>query len=192
VSQDHRVLEEKMGWELRFIEWGNGWWSSPFLDQVIPWITHFGSYLAVLVFIIVSCAIIKRKKAVLHLLLLYGILAGIVYGLKYLTQRPRPFQILAMASQLSQTRGEVIDPSFPSAHSACAFMMATLLAFWFPRYQVIFYVLAAFIGWTRIYLFLHYPTDVIAGGILGYGITKLVLHFTSSSFHNTDKSNPHR
>jgi undecaprenyl-diphosphatase len=186
VSQDHRALEEKMRWELRFMEWGKGWWSSPFLDQVIPWITHFGSLLAVLVFIIVSCAIIKRKKAVLHLLLLYGILAGIVYSLKYLIQRLRPFQILAMASQLSQTRAEVIDPSFPSAHSAYAFMMATLLAHWFPRYRIVFYALAGFIGWTRIYLFLHYPTDVIAGSILGYGVTRIVLYLTSRSSHSTD------
>jgi undecaprenyl-diphosphatase len=59
--------------------------------------------------------------------------------------------------------------------------MATLLAGWFPKYRVIFYVLAGFIGWTRIYLFLHFPTDVIAGGLLGYGVTKIALLFVSKS-----------
>jgi undecaprenyl-diphosphatase len=54
-------------------------------------------------------------------------------------------------------------------------MMATLLANRFPRYRVIFFIGAAFIGWTRVYLGLYYPTDVIAGGLLGYGITKLYL-----------------
>jgi undecaprenyl-diphosphatase len=58
-------------------------------------------------------------------------------------------------------------------------MMATLLANRFPRYRVIFFIAAAFIGWTRIYLGLHYPTDVIAGALLGYGITKLFLHYST-------------
>ena len=164
-----------MGWELRFMAWGKGWWSSPFLDQVIPWLTHLGSLLAVLLFILVISSVLRRKEVTLHLLLLYGVLAGIAYGLKYLIQRPRPFQVLAMASGLSKTRGEVIDPSFPSAHATYAFMMATLLAFWFPRYRILFYALAGFIGWTRIYLYLHYPTDVIAGCLLGYGITRLFI-----------------
>ena len=170
-----------MAWELKFMEWGRGWWSSPFLDHAIPWVTHFGSLPAVLLFIIVSCIIIKRKKVILLVLFLYGIVAGSVCGLKYLIQRPRPFHVLGMVSQLSRTRGEVMDPGFPSAHSAYAFMMATLLAHWFPRFRIIFYVLAAFIGWTRIYLFLHYPTDVMAGGLLGYGITRIVLHLISQS-----------
>jgi undecaprenyl-diphosphatase len=82
-----------------------------------------------------------------------------------------------MASKLSKGPGEILDPSFPSGHAMYAFMMATLLAKWVPRYRIIFYIVAAFIGWTRIYLGLHYPTDVIAGGLLGYGITRLFLHW---------------
>jgi len=164
------------------MEWGKGWWSSPLLDQVVPWFTHLGSLYAFLVFITVSCIIIRRKEIIFVLLFLCGVLAGSVYGLKHLIGRPRPFQVLAMAQALSQTRAEVIDPGFPSAHSAYAFMMATLLAYWFPKYRFIFYVLAGIIGWTRIYLFLHFPTDVIAGALLSYGITKIVLHVVSKPF----------
>ena len=170
-----------MAWELRFMEWGKKWWSSPLLDQVIPWLTHVGSLLAVLLFILVVSSVLRRKKVLLPLLFLYGSVAGSVYGLKYLIHRPRPFQVLGMASHLYQTRGEVIDPSFPSAHSAYAFTMAALLAFWFPRYRILFFVLAGFIAWTRIYLFLHYPSDVIAGGLLGYGMSRIALSLISQS-----------
>jgi len=52
-------------------------------------------------------------------------------------------------------------------------MMATLLSFWFPRYRIIFYIAAGFIGWTRIYLCVHYPMDVVTGALLGYGLTKV-------------------
>jgi len=181
-----------MGWELRFMEWGKGWWGCLVLDQAIPWITHLGSLLAVLIFITVSCVIVRRKRTILTLLFIYGILAWTVYGLKYLIARPRPFQILGMTQALTHSRAEVIDPSFPSAHSAYAFMMATLLAHWFPKYRVLFYALAGLIGWTRIYLFLHFPTDVITGGLLGYGVTKITLHFVSESpVSNRDLKNRH-
>jgi len=116
---------------------------------------------------------------------------GVIYSLKFVIKRERPLFFLEMSSKLSKGPGEILDPSFPSAHAAYSFMMATLLATWFPRYRVLFFILAGFIGWTRIYLGLHYPIDVIAGGILGYGITKLFLHWVSKleiKIHQSSKS----
>lgn len=166
-----------MAWELRWMEWADGWWNSPVLDQVLPWLTYLGSHFAVVFFIILSWILTKQRKVLGRLALLYGMQSGVVYGLKFLVKRERPLFFLEMASKLSKGPGEILDPSFPSAHSVFAFMMATLLSAWFPRYRIIFFVLAGFIGWTRIYLGLHYPTDVIVGSILGYGITKLFLHY---------------
>jgi undecaprenyl-diphosphatase len=159
------------------MEWANGWWSSPVLDHVLPWLTHLGSNFAVIFFIILSWILTKQRKVLGRLALLFAIQSGILYGLKFLIQRQRPLYFLEMASKLSKGPGEILDPSFPSAHTLFAFMMATLLTAWFPRYRIIFFILAGFIGWTRIYLGLHYPTDVIAGGLLGYGITKLFVHW---------------
>ena len=157
------------------MEWANGWWSLPVLDQVIPWVTHLGSHVAAVLFIILSWILTKQRRVLGRLALLYGIQSGILYGLKFLIQRQRPLYFLEMASKLSKGPGEILDPSFPSGHAVYAFMMATLLAHWFPRSQIIFFLLAGFIGWTRIYLGLHYPTDVIVGGLLGYGITRLFI-----------------
>jgi undecaprenyl-diphosphatase len=166
-----------MVWELKFIEWANGWWSSPVLDRVIPWVTHLGSHVAVVLFIILSWILTKKRRVLRRLALLYGIQSGILYGLKFLIQRQRPLYLLEMASKLSKGPGEILDPSFPSGHAVYAFMMATVLATWVPRYRVIFYIAAGFIGWTRIYLGVHFPTDVVVGGLLGYGITRLFIHW---------------
>jgi undecaprenyl-diphosphatase len=164
-----------MIWELKLMEWANGWWSSPALDQILPWLTYLGSHFAVILFIILSWVITKQRMFFRRLILLYAIQSAVVYGLKFLIQRQRPFLFLEMASKLSKGPGEILDPSFPSAHTAFSFMMATLLSLWFPRSRMIFLIVAGFIGWTRIYLGLHYPSDVIAGALLGYGITKLFL-----------------
>ncbi len=166
-----------MSWELKFMSWANGWWSSSVLDHTLPWLTYLGSHFALIVFILLSWMITRRRKVPRYLTFLYAIQSAVIYGLKFLTQRQRPFLFLEMGSRISKGPGEILDPSFPSAHADFSFMMAVLLALWFPRYTIIFFIVAGFIGWTRTYLGLHYPTDVIAGAILGYGITKLFLNW---------------
>ena len=76
-----------MNWELELMSWGNGWWSSSLLDQVIPWLTHLGSVVAVLLFIVSSSILSKSRKLFYRLLLLYGIQSAILYGLKFLVGR---------------------------------------------------------------------------------------------------------
>jgi undecaprenyl-diphosphatase len=176
-----------MDWELNLMKWAAGWWSSPILDQVVPWLTHLGSHLAVIPFILVNWILSRRARVLRSLIFLYAVQSAITYGLKYFIQRPRPPSVLETAFRLSKGPGEILDPSFPSAHTVYAFMMATLLSQKFPRYKVAFYVLAGMIGWTRIYLGLHYPTDVIAGALLGYGITKLLFHSFRLDFKNSNK-----
>jgi undecaprenyl-diphosphatase len=180
MDTPHGHGHEKMHWELTFMKWANGWWSSSVLDHILPWLTYLGSHYAVIFFIILSWMITKKRKVLRYLVFLYAIQSAIIYGLKFLVQRQRPLFSLAMASKLSRGPGEILDPSFPSAHAVFAFMMATILAHWFPRYRIIFFIFAGIIGWTRIYLGLHYPTDVTAGALLGYGITRLFL-FTKLS-----------
>src|SRR5512139_3714952 len=166
-----------MNWELKFMTWANGWCSSSVLDHTLPWLTYLGSHFAFILFIILSWVITRQRKVLRRLIFLYAIQLVVIYGLKFLTQRQRPFLFLEMGSKISKGPGEILDPSFPSAHADFSFMMATLLAAWFPRYWIIFFIIAVFISWTRIYLGVHYPTDVIVGAFLGYGITRAYIFF---------------
>jgi len=175
-----------MAWELNFMRWANEWWNSSVLDQILPWLTYLGSHFAVILFILLSWILTKQRRILRHLVLLYAVQSAVIYGLKFLIQRQRPFLFLEMASKLSRGPEQILDPSFPSAHAGLSFMMATLLAHWFPRYRVLFFLVAAFIGWTRIYLCVHYPTDVVAGALLGYGLTKVFLLYFPFSLNPGD------
>lgn len=59
------------------------------------------------------------------------------------------------------------DYSFPSGHSTAAFTLATILSLTFPWISLLFIPLACAVGISRIYLGLHYPTDVGVGAVIG-------------------------
>ena len=60
--------------------------------------------------------------------------------------------------------------SFPSGHATVSFACATVLAFAVPRLRVPLFALAALISFSRVYVGVHYPFDVLAGAALGVGI----------------------
>jgi membrane-associated phospholipid phosphatase len=65
--------------------------------------------------------------------------------------------------------------SFPSGHTATAFAGATALSFFFPRAAPAFFVLAAAIGYSRLYVGVHFPLDVLGGAAIGVATALLLL-----------------
>jgi membrane-associated phospholipid phosphatase len=65
------------------------------------------------------------------------------------------------------------NPSFPSGHSATAFAAATAVAILCPRLRLAVLAIAAAVGLSRVYLRVHFPLDVIVGGLVGAGLGAL-------------------
>ena len=91
----------------------------------------------------------------------------ISYGLKQAIGRERPSDLYAAPKPLVHAPH---DGSFPSGHATVGFACATTLAFYAPRAAPAFFLLAAAIAWSRVYVGVHYPLDVLGGAVLGIAI----------------------
>lgn len=110
-----------------------------------------------------------RREAAVDLLVLLVVTMLVTDVIKILTARARPCEALAGVQVLSYYPcAAEFDPAFPSGHTSRAFAVAGFLLVrisWRPAAPMA--VLASLIGLSRIYLGVHWPTDVIAGAGLG-------------------------
>lgn len=92
---------------------------------------------------------------------------GITTALKYSINRERPF--VTYPDIVKKSRA--VTPSFPSGHTSAAFETATSLSLSYPKWYIIIpsYTWAGTIGYSRMHLGVHYPSDVIVGAIIGSG-----------------------
>ena len=93
-------------------------------------------------------------------------------AISHLWERPRPF---TTHTALTHVLGaKTTDPSFPSDHAAAAFAIAFAVLAFSRRAGALFLVVATAIGLSRIALGMHYPSDVLAGALVGFGAATLV------------------
>lgn len=93
---------------------------------------------------------------------------GLTYGMKYTIDRDRPY--VKYPNEVCTIDREN-SPSFPSGHTAASFSLATSLCIKYPKWYVIApsAVWACGVGFSRINLGVHYPSDVLAGAAIGVG-----------------------
>lgn len=138
---------------------------TPFLDSFFTRITHLGDAGTVWILIAVILLFTKKYRKAGIGMLIVMLIANIIGDqiIKPLVGRARPFTYRDI--QL------LIPPpgrfSFPSGHTASSFGAAVFLYLYDKKLGTPAFILAALIAFSRLYLYVHYPTDVLGGILLG-------------------------
>lgn len=91
--------------------------------------------------------------------------------LKRVISRSRPYWVM---KNLNTYGIDLTDYSFPSGHTTAAFTVATTFSLYFPKIAALCFIMAILVAISRTYLAVHYPTDVLAGVIIGIGVAYVV------------------
>ena len=103
--------------------------------------------------------------------------AGVSFVSKVMIRRPRPFQlgIVPLVSVLEKTSHATWNFAFPSFHAMLVFCAIPILARQFKKFKYVWIVFAVLIAFSRVYFGLHFMSDVIVGGLIGYVLGMIVV-----------------
>jgi len=148
----------------------NRWLNGFFRFFTLTFSAGLGWYVLMALAILVNPR--KGIRAVRHTILPLSFASLLVeYPIKTYFRRSRPFIDFIQAIVIGKKPGSW---SFPSGHSASAFAGAWLLSRDFPSQRPFFFLLAALVGFSRIYLGDHYPGDVVSGALSGMALAEIV------------------
>ena len=160
-----------VNFDLPILDWiaANLW--CPVLDMLMPIITLLGD--AGIFWIAVAVLFIFTKKyRKIGIGMMFALMMGLVIcniWLKPTIARIRPydFQLQFFAKEIPLLAGGMHDFSFPSGHTIASFEAAVVILLGNKKLGIPAMILACLIAFSRLYLYVHYPTDVIVSVILG-------------------------
>ena len=145
-----------------------------FLTPVLTFLTHLGDYGYFWIALTVLFLLLKKTRKVGGLMTCSLLLNTLVNNvlLKNLVARTRPYEIVDGLHRIIEAQS---DYSFPSGHTGSAFAVAVVVFLMCPRkIGVPVLVFAFVIAFSRLYVGVHFPTDVLGGALIGAVIAYLV------------------
>lgn len=152
--------------ELKFLDFIAEHLRCGLFDFLMPKITVLGN--AGIFWILLAVALlIPKKTRKAGLAMGIALILGLIFcnmTLKPLVARVRPYDVAGVAPYLIEVQH---DFSFPSGHTTASFEGATVVFLYYKKWGIAALVLAALIAFSRMYLYVHYPTDILGGIALG-------------------------
>ena len=169
------------GFEIKILDFIQKVFKCGFMDEFMKIMSILGD--KGLIWILIALVLIINKKTrkigiTTGLALILGLIVGNAL-LKNIVGRIRPYdfnpQIDLIVSKLS-------DSSFPSGHSVSSFSAAVVLLIKDKRIGIPALVLASIIAFSRLYLYVHFPTDVLSGAIIGIAVAFLSCYIVNKLY----------
>jgi undecaprenyl-diphosphatase len=162
------MMEWLAGWDLTLLHAVNRGWASPSADLFFKFVTHQNNFAIPALFFLGGLLVKGGAKGrwlvaalLLNILLTDQISSHVI---KHLVDRPRPCQAL---SDVRTPDGCGPASSFPSSHAANSGGLMTMLSLAYPAWTPLAAAFALTVGLSRVYLGVHYPSDVLGGFVLG-------------------------
>ncbi|MBW6411512.1 phosphatase PAP2 family protein [Clostridium weizhouense] len=156
---------------------------SPIMDRVIPFITSLGNggfiWIAIAIIFIITKKYRKYGLIMIPTLIICGLIGDVT--IKPLVGRERPFNITEGIELLIKAPTGF---SFPSGHTMSSFAAAAIISKANNKFGILAFILAALIGFSRMYLYVHYPSDVLVGCILGIIFSSIIYKIINSKLEN--------
>jgi undecaprenyl-diphosphatase len=169
VAPGADLVSEILAFDTRLFILLNQQWTAGWLDVAMPFLTDFDHWrIPVIAGLLIALA---RGSTETRVGVLFAILAVVVAdqvsssGIKPIVDRARPFHAIEGTRQLVGA----FSSSFPSSHAANTFAAGTFLALRFRRWWPVLLV-PIVVSYSRVYVGVHYPLDVVAGAAIGAGI----------------------
>lgn len=143
-----------------------------FMDAIMVFFTTLGEWGAVWIVLGLALLFFKKYRR-LGVTVLLGLIIGLItvnFGIKNIVARPRPCAIYSEIKLLVPFPSEY---SFPSGHTVSSFGAATSVFLKNRKMGAFALALAVLIAFSRLYLFVHFPTDVLGGVVIGVAISFL-------------------
>ncbi len=157
----------------------------PVIDPIIIFLTNSAGAIAFGAPVILLLIALKKKipglrREALMILIPVALSAIIANILKYVFDTPRPYEVYSFIHKLSVGG----SPSFPSGHTADAFAFAIAIVMVYRKWYIIIPVLiwATLIGYSRMYLGVHFPSDVLGGAFIGATCSYSYVFYTKRKY----------
>ncbi|MCR4956705.1 MAG: phosphatase PAP2 family protein [Lachnospiraceae bacterium] len=165
--------------DFAILDWIQTYLRNPVCDFLLPKITVLGNKGIIWIVIAITLLVIGKKTPALEMIM--GLVMGVLIGniaLKHLVARARPCWINTAVDMLVAVPK---DYSFPSGHSMSSFCCAMILLHYNKKLGIPALILAIVIAFSRLYVYVHFPTDVLVGSvigiIIGYFVPRIYEHF---------------